>query len=60
MTNTRTHKQPLGKSPEVPQDEPGAEERFKGILKRALNTPPTHKKKATERKLAAQHKDKTR
>jgi hypothetical protein len=40
------------------KDEPGAEERFKGILKRALNTPPTRKQdakrkrqgKATEKK----------
>lgn len=29
--------------PEI-QDEPGAEERFKGILKRALNTPPPRKR----------------
>jgi hypothetical protein len=33
------------------KDEPGADERFKGILKRALNTPPTRKKKPTKRKL---------
>ena len=26
------------------EDEPGAEERFKGILKRALNTPPARKR----------------
>ena len=28
------------------KDEPGAEQRFKGILKRALNTPPPRKRAA--------------
>ena len=29
----------------LPKDDPGAEDRFKGILKRALNTPPPRKQK---------------
>jgi hypothetical protein len=32
--------------PDKIKDEPGAEERFKGILKRALNTPPPRKRGA--------------
>lgn len=32
-----------------PQDEPGAEERFRGILKKALNTPPPRKQGAAGR-----------
>jgi hypothetical protein len=34
------------KSAEV-KDEPGAEERFKGILKRALHTPPPRKQESS-------------
>jgi hypothetical protein len=34
---------PRKKKPDEIKDEPGAEERFKGILKRALNTPPPRK-----------------
>jgi hypothetical protein len=32
------------------KDEPGAEERFDRIIKRALTTPPKHKKKARPNK----------
>lgn len=46
MPSTKTDKRPSGKRTEVPQDEPGAEERFRGILKRALNTPPLRKRGA--------------
>ena len=38
--------------PEI-QDEPGAEERFKGILKRALNTPPARKQDAKRKRQKA-------
>jgi hypothetical protein len=37
------------KSTDEVKDEPGAEERFKGILKRALNTPPKRKAEAEQR-----------
>ena len=34
------------------EDEPGAEQRFKGILKRALNTPPPRKQDQNKPKKA--------
>jgi hypothetical protein len=40
--------------PEKIKDEPGAEERFKGILRRALNTPPARKRDAKKRKKKGQ------
>jgi hypothetical protein len=35
-------------APHPVKDEPGAEERFKGILRRALNTPPPRKQAAAK------------
>lgn len=32
------------------KDDPGTEERFKGILKRVLSTPPSRKQKPAKRK----------
>jgi hypothetical protein len=36
--------------PEKIKDEPGAEERFKGILKRVLSTPPARKQDAKRKR----------
>ena len=53
MTDSR-NKNKKPKRKDRIEDEPGAEERFKQLVKRALNTPPQHRTGEDKRKRKSQ------